>query len=230
MNGSNARRERVQELEHVATGLRYRARDDCAVAHHGSLDTPARKCAVFRLRSAPTGTNIEWAVSSTRHLLSERRQERPAEAGPRAPVPRRRDSHAQARWASRVDAAGVHPPGLRRRRARRRPPICSAPFSYYSLVSWAILYLWFDKTRLRLGTLFLSLDVLRSSSRSISRARTRAGCSSCCSSAPRIRRTRISSGRSASRCCPSPPTRCCWASSHSSSTARSRGRRRSSSW
>ena len=29
----------------------------------------------------------------------------------------------------------------------------------YSLVSWAVLYQWFDKTRVRLGTLFLSLDV-----------------------------------------------------------------------
>jgi signal transduction histidine kinase/ActR/RegA family two-component response regulator len=29
----------------------------------------------------------------------------------------------------------------------------------YSLVSWAVLYKWFDKTRVRLGTLFLSLDV-----------------------------------------------------------------------
>ena len=29
----------------------------------------------------------------------------------------------------------------------------------YSLVSWAVLYKWFDKTWVRLGTLFLSLDV-----------------------------------------------------------------------
>ncbi|HEY1912754.1 MAG TPA: histidine kinase dimerization/phospho-acceptor domain-containing protein, partial [Vicinamibacterales bacterium] len=39
------------------------------------------------------------------------------------------------------------------------PIVLGAVVVSYSLVSWAILYKWFDKTRVRLGTLFLSLDV-----------------------------------------------------------------------
>ncbi|HEY2151871.1 MAG TPA: ATP-binding protein [Vicinamibacterales bacterium] len=39
------------------------------------------------------------------------------------------------------------------------PIVLGAVVVSYSLVSWAVLYKWFDKTRVRLGTLFLSLDV-----------------------------------------------------------------------
>ena len=39
------------------------------------------------------------------------------------------------------------------------PFLLGAVVVSYSLVSWAVLYKWFDKTKVRLGTLFLSLDV-----------------------------------------------------------------------